>query len=200
MNDYSRNVVIVGFDKKEIGLSDIRDMKDKWDSYSYKDNHRFPYLVFVDSFAAALKHQGFMLIIDDRDIGVDNYYLFDMNNRKKFKKYNLVLILSDNINLNSVSSNSISKIKFVRRNSINDLFINMLYKEFNSRSSFTKNKVSKLEKMKDYLNDKKYIKSREIADYFHISLRSVERDMKDMNILYDNVGYDNDKRCWYVVD
>ena len=199
MNDYSRNVVVVGLNKKELGLSDIRDLKNKWESYLYKDNRRFPYLVFVDTLEEALKHQGFMLILNN--LSIDDYYLFDMNNRKKFKKYNLVLILSNDINLNNISNNSISKIKLIRKNNVNDLFLYRLYKDFNLKKvTFTKNRIAKLEKINDYLKDKKYIKSSEIANYFNISLRSVERDMKDINYLFDNVGYDNDKRCWYVID
>ncbi len=199
MNDYSRNIVIVGLNKEEIGLSDIRDMKDRWDNYLYQDNRRFPYLVFVDTLEDALKHQGFMLIIDG--IFVDDYYLFDIENRKRFKKYDFVLILNDNINLNNLSNNSLSKIKLVRKNNINDFYIYRLYKEFNlNKLTFTKNRISKLEKINNYLKNKKYIKSSEIASYFNVSLRSVQRDMKDINYLYDNVGYDEKKRCWYTVD
>ena len=199
MNDYSRNVVVVGLNKKELGLSDIRDLRNEWDSYLYKDNRRFPYLVVVDTLEDALKHQGFMLIINN--LSIDDYYLFDMNNRKKFKKYNLVLILSNDINLNNISNNSISKIKLIRKNNVNDLFLYRLYKDFNLKKvTFTKNRIAKLEKINDYIKNKKYIQSSEIANYFNISLRSVERDMKDINYLFDNVGYDNDKRCWYVID
>ena len=199
MNDYSRNIVILGLNKEEIGLSDIRDLKDKWDNYLYKDSRRFPYLVFVDTLEEALKHQGFMLIING--ISVDDYYLFDIENRKKFKKYDIVLILSDDIYLNNISNNSLSKIKLIKRNNINDLFVYRLYKEFNlNKVTFTDNRISKLNKINAYLKNKKYIKSREIAEYFNMSLRSVERDLKDINYLYDNIGYDEKKRCWYVVD
>lgn len=201
MNDCSRNIVILGFDKDKIDLNDIRDVKDKWDSYSYINNHRFPYLVFVNCLDDALKHQGFMLIINDNIFNIDDYYLFDMKNRKRFKKYNLVLILNDDVSLINVSNNSLSKFKLIRKSNINDLFVIHLYNEFNlNKKSFTKKRIDKLERLKEYLKDKKYINSSEIASYFNISLRSVQRDMKDMNILYDNVGYDNDKRCWYIVD
>lgn len=89
-----RNLILCGFsqvEKNSTNLSDIRERKDMWYGDDY--THRFPYLLYVNTLDEAFQHQGFLLIIN---CGIRNMVEIDKNYRKKFKNYDMIMVVTDN--------------------------------------------------------------------------------------------------------
>ena len=79
MNDLKRNVVFVGLTENQQKL--ISEDSYKWD--------KFPKLIFEETLDAALKHQGFLIVIKAENMP-NNFLKFDINNRHYFKNYDII--------------------------------------------------------------------------------------------------------------
>lgn len=184
-----RNIVFVGFTATQEKLI-------KEDNY-YKVN-RFPKFIFIDNLEEALKHQGFMIII--KNLEIENFIDYDINNRHQFRKFTKVIICQKN----KVFSNELSKIEIKPLDYIYRLNASMLineYQKFLSRE--TKKKTPKreqnIERLADYLKGKRYVSKQEIQDYFQVSHRWVERYMQDIAEKYHNIGYIRARNLYYIV-
>ena len=92
MNEYKRNVVIVGLTKEEKANLNLKDIKElNWQDEDI--THRFPHLIFVDTLEEALKHQGFLLITPKDYQELDNY-TYEKKYRYKYKNYYQVYFIN----------------------------------------------------------------------------------------------------------
>jgi len=196
MNKYSRNIVIVG--KNNYDIKDIRDTKDNWSNSDY--THRFPYIIEVNDLKEALNHQGFLLIINELDIEPISYIDFDIKYRNKFKNYNLVIINSDKIgknNQNILDTKLIINKKFY----LNNLILTNMYEYYINEKKhikFTLKRKQNIDMLYNYLKDKTFITTKKISNDLKVSKRWVQRYMQDINLLYENIGYDENNKRWYI--
>lgn len=196
MNKYSRNIVIVG--KNNYDIKDIRDTKDNWSNSDY--THRFPYIIEVNDLKEALNHQGFLLIINELDIEPISYIDFDIKYRNKFKNYNLVIINSDKIgknNQNILDTKLIINKKFY----LNNLILTNMYEYYINEKEhikFTLKRKQNIDMLYNYLKDKTFITTKKISNDLKVSKRWVQRYMQDINLLYENIGYDENNKRWYI--
>lgn len=196
MNKYSRNIVIVG--KNNYDIKDIRDTKDNWSNSDY--THRFPYIIEVNDLKEALNHQGFLLIINKLDIEPISYIDFDIKYRNKFKNYNLVIINSDKIgknNQNILDTKLIINKKFY----LNNLILTNMYEYYINEKEhikFTLKRKQNIDMLYNYLKDKTFITTKKISNDLKVSKRWVQRYMHDINLLYENIGYDENNKRWYI--
>ncbi len=122
-------------------------------------------------------------------------YEYDRLNRKKYENYKKVFLVSidwlfEEYNYKNIYSN----IYFVNDQAKLDLSID----DGNSKISNIKNK--NISKLKEYVdNQKDYFNSKDIMEAFNVSNRWIKRYMKDMNDIYNNIGYSYSKRKWYKV-
>lgn len=196
MNKYSRNIVIVG--KNNYDIKDIRDTKNNWSNSDY--THRFPYIIEVNDLKEALNHQGFLLIINELDIEPISYIDFDIKYRNKFKNYNLVIINSDKIgknNQNILDTKLIINKKFY----LNNLILTNMYEYYINEKEhikFTLKRKQNIDMLYNYLKDKTFITTKKISNDLKVSKRWVQRYMQDINLLYENIGYDENNKRWYI--
>lgn len=196
MNKYSRNIIIVG--KNNYDIKDIRDTKDNWSNSDY--THRFPYIIEVNDLKEALNHQGFLLIINKLDIEPISYIDFDIKYRNKFKNYNLVIINSDKIgknNQNILDTKLIINKKFY----LNNLILTNMYEYYINEKEhikFTLKRKQNIDMLYNYLKDKTFITTKKISNDLKVSKRWVQRYMHDINLLYENIGYDENNKRWYI--
>ena len=125
-------------------------------------------------------------------------YEYDRLNRKRFSNFGRVIIVSldlffDKYNYKNIYSN----ISFV--NDVIDVDVENIYNNSIKKVSNIKN--NNILKLKSYVDNKKnYFNSIDIINTFKVSNRWVKRYMKDMNDIYNNIGYSYSKRMWYKVD
>ena len=136
-----------------------------------------------------------LLYYDELKYQKYDLYDFDRINRKKFKKFEKVYIISLDkffykYNFKSIYTN----IHFIDDGDRIDLSTNNgSYKNSNIKNN-------NIHKLKEYVDKQKdYFGSKDIMDKFNVSNRWIKRYMKDMNDIYNNVGYSYVKRKWYKV-
>lgn len=221
MNKSKRNIVYVddgngeSYYKKSLKLYDIREKRGYWNNI---ENHRFPYLVKVNSLKDIKRKQGFLLVLtmDDLyyeyknivDVFVPDVYEIDRYVRKRFRNFKYVIIISiEKFDYGHIPFSNIYveyANKYFDTNEGLNILINKLYKEYleSKEKNFSKQKMIKIEKLKSYLKGtrKKFITTKQIMNDLNVTEKWIQRYMKDMNYLYNNVGYNKKKRIWYVVN
>ncbi len=122
-------------------------------------------------------------------------YEYDRLNRKKYKNYKKVFLVSIDWLFEEYNyKNNYSNIYFVNDQTKLDLSID----DGNNKISNIKNK--NISRLKEYVdNQKDYFNSKDIMKEFNVSNRWIKRYMKDMNNIYNNIGYSYSKRKWYKV-
>ena len=194
MNDIKRNVVFVGFSDNQKKL--VSEDSYKWD--------KFPKLIFEETIDAALKHQGFLIVIKAENMP-NNFLEFDINNRHYFKNYDKVIYCVKNYRyMTNTTFSKMSKISFEPFNyfyNFNSYFLIRMYKEYlkNNNSNKTKKRLDNIESLNNYLKGKKKVTTEEIMKHFGVSSKWVQRYMADVNQKYHNIGYDYLDKCWYIV-
>ena len=189
MNNIKRNVVFVGFNKREQKMF-LEDFS-KWD--------KFPKFIFLDTLEEALKHQGFMLIIKDEEFNY-SFREYDINNRHMFRKYIMVKILTHNKRY----SDSYSKISIEPNDfkySYNAEYFILLYKRYLEKNlnKKTTKRLENIERVHNYLKKKRFITTKKIMLDLNVSDKWVKRYMQDVNDKYQNIGFDRYNKIWYVV-
>ena len=122
-------------------------------------------------------------------------YDFDRLNRKKFKNFEKVYIISlDKLFYKYNFKSLYTNIHFIDDGGKLDLSLD------NSRPKNSNIKNNNINKLKEYVdNHKDYFTSIDIMNKFKVSSRWVKRYMKAMNDIYNNIGYSYSKRKWYKV-
>ncbi len=122
-------------------------------------------------------------------------YEFDRMSRKMFNNHKKVFIISlDDFFHNYKFKSLYSNIYFI--NSIDEINCNV--EQLDKKKSRIKN--NNIEKLKEYVDKQvDYFDSKNIMKAFNVSNRWIKRYMKDMNDIYNNIGYSYVKRKWYKI-
>ena len=124
----------------------------------------------------------------------EKYKKFDRLNRKVFNNYKKVFIISlDKVFYKYKYKSLYSNLYFIDDGDKLDLNL----KEKNKISNIKKGNILRLKDYVDKQDD--YFDSEEIMQKFNVSNRWVKRYMKDMNDIFNNIGYSYSKRKWYKV-
>ena len=67
------------------------------------------------------------------------------------------------------------------------------------KNKYTNKRLNYINMIKDYIKNKKTIKTEELSKYFNMSNRNIERYMTDINNIYKNIGYDYSNNEWYIL-
>ncbi len=194
LNNIGRNVYIC--DTDDYGLID----KKKLDNDDF--NFRFPYIKRVDDIETLKRKQGFLLIINERYLKEDNYIDIDKKYRHLFNHFNLVYIVTSDLNKINKFHIKYTNMYFIDDNYFDiDELIYLYYDYILSRKSveFSKKKLEFLKEMNKYFKNKSKIKTEKLCSAFSISKRNAERYMNDYNCVYKNIGYDYNKDEWYII-
>lgn len=215
MKTAKRNIIYIGDDyfyKHNLKLYDIKERTD--DLYH---NPRFPHLVKVNQLAEIKRKQGFLLVLtlddlqeyfpDVVDVYTPNVYEIDRNIRRLFKNFEYVILITiEGFDYGRIPFSNIY-VEFANKyfdtpKGLN-LLIEKLYQEYISKkeTKLSKIKLANIEKLKTYIkkNRKTFITTKEIMKDLNVNEKWLQRYMKEMNKLYNNIGYNKIKRVWYVV-
>lgn len=173
------------------------------------------YISKVDNISNLERKQGFLLLLtmDDLypyfsnvvDIFEPDVYEIDRYVRKLFKNFEYVIILSieefdyGHIPFSNIYVESADKY-FGAERGIN-LLVDKLYKEYISKkdTKYSRIRMNNINRLKMYIKNKEFITTKEIMNDLGVNEKWIQRYMKDMNIIYKNIGYNKKKRVWYVV-
>lgn len=187
MSKARKNIVLVGFSEVEIRSISIPPIGNNY---------------YVDSMEEARKHQGYLIIINNKsNINVVD---FDKKYRYIIKKYDKVWLYNEKY---KEGYYKFSNIELKNR----DIFLyDSLdfwdwYEEYKDlvekkeEKKYTKKRLDNVNKMYEYLKNYSEIKTSKIANDLGMNERNVERYMCDVNDIYHNVGYDYSLNEWYII-
>ncbi len=208
MKNIKRNIVCVGYDSYYKDSLKLRDTK---------INNIKPNLINIDTLEELNRKQGFLLLftIDDLydyfpnivNIYKPDVYEIDRYLRKKFKNFEYVIIVSiEEFDYGRIPFSNIYIVyanNYLNTNEgINNL-IDKISKEFISKkeSKISKIKYNNIEKLRTFIKKSKkdFFKTEEIKQKLNVNEKWIQRYMKEMNNIYNNIGYNKRKRLWYVV-
>ena len=215
MNEKKRNIVVDYFGKDAtIKRLKIIDYKDRIVKNSI--NSRFPHVEYIDNLSELKRKSGFLLVtcldeFDDIYYDVNykhvepDFYEFDRLNRKRFKNFQYVIIISiENLDWNKRKIPHSNILFYSEENYSKDLnVIDELYSKYALKinKKFSKIKISNIEKLRQYIKikNKDFYTTKEIMNSLNVSDKWVKRYMSDMNSLYNNIGYNAKLKKWYIV-
>lgn len=199
-----RNIVFCNFsdiEKNWITINDIRDEKDIWTD-ECDENHRFPYIKFVDNFYDLFRSNGFIAVIKAKDINYD-VGSFDKKNHKRFKKFNYIAIVDEKYK-ETEKFDKYSKIGLINY----DLFtleysawnLDTFYKKHNVQYKKNYKKIKKnyeTKIIKALQNNE--INSKQLSEILNVSIRTVERYMFVLSNGEYSIRYNKKRKCWYLL-
>lgn len=151
----------------------------------------------LENFNDIFKYSGNSLVLC---MFIKDYRNFDIKYRNKLK-YSHVFVLDYEVTRSR--DDKFSNIVLLNENGYADIDLLIDSKmeedyEFFVPKKFQHEKLKKLSTMHEILKEKKCFSSIEISREFNISIRNVERYMRDINYLYNDIGYDYVKNEYYV--
>ena len=191
------NIVLIDIDedtaKKEFGLDGNFIIIKSISEIPY---NKGDYLIsFIDSFPDLYDELEYY---DSDELKYQKYdlYEFDRINRKLFSNYRKVFLISIEKHFKKYNFKSLyTNINFI--NADDDKIILSID---DNKSKISNIKKGNILKLKDYIDKQDdYFDSKGIMKEFKVSNRWVKRYMKDMNDIYNNIGYSYKKRKWYKV-
>ena len=208
MKNIKRNIVYVGNDSY---------YKDALKLHYAKLNNVKPNLVKINNLEELERKEGFLLLITMDDLYdyfpnvVDTFepdvYEIDRYSRKLFKNFEYVIVISSEeceygripfSNMYVVFANNY----FNTNEGINAL-IDKISNEFMSKkeNKFSRIKSNNVEKLRTFIRklNKEFFTTDEIKQKLNVNEKWIQRYMKEMNNIYNNIGYNKRKRLWYVV-
>ena len=208
MKNIKRNIVCVGYDSYYKDSLKLRDTK---------INNIKPNLINIDALEELNRKQGFLLLftMDDLydyfpnivNIYKPDVYEIDRYLRKKFKNFEYVIIVSiEEFDYGRIPFSNIYIVyanNYLNTNKGINVLIDKISKEFISKkeSKISKIKYNNIEKLRTYITKSKkdFFKTEEIKQKLNVNEKWIQRYMKEMNNIYNNIGYNKRKRLWYVV-
>ncbi len=141
-------------------------------------------------------------LIDDNNIF--DIYEFDRLYRKKLGKFDYTIIIDAEVDDNYLPfSNTYFLTNDLEISKRLDLLIQKISKEQENKKEikFTKKRLENIEKLKTCINKirKDYFKMEDLEKKLHVNKKWLQRYLKDMNYLYNNIGFDRRKKLWYIV-
>lgn len=208
MKNIKRNIVYVGTDSY---FKDTLKLKDT------KINSIEPNLIKINTLKELGRRQGFILLLtmDELydyfpnviDMMEPDVYEIDRHTRKIFKNFEYVILISNEefdyghvpfSNMYVVFANNYfdtSEGINVLINKINDNFLSK------KESKLTNIKYENIEKLRTFIRKlkKEFFTTDEIKQKLNVNDKWIQRYMKEMNNIYNNIGYNKRKRVWYIV-
>jgi len=182
-----------------------------------QEENNYYSLVQIDKLENIKRKQNFLLLLtmddlyecfpDIIDIYKPNVYEIDRYLRKLFKNFQYVIIISiEEFDYGHIPFSNIYveyANKYLNTNEGINTLINKLNEESNSKKELKDSRIKKqnIKRLKNYIDksQKEFINTKEIIDNLNVNKKWIQRYMKDMNNLYQNIGYNKSKRVWYVV-
>lgn len=208
MKNIKRNIVYVGTDSY---FKDTLKLKDT------KINNIEPNLIKINTLKELSRRQGFILLLTMDELydyfpNVINMiepdvYEIDRHTRKIFKNFEYVILISNEefdyghvpfSNMYVVFANNY----FDTSEGINVL-IDKINDNFLSKKEIklTNIKYENIEKLRTFIRKlkKEFFTTDEIKQKLNVNDKWIQRYMKEMNNIYNNIGYNKRKRVWYIV-
>lgn len=208
MKNIKRNIIYVGTEDYYKNTLKLRDTK---------LNNIEPNFIKINTLKDLKRKQGFLLLITMDELYdylpnvVDTFepdvYEIDRYTRKLFKNFEYVILISieefdyDHIpfsNMYVVFAN-----KYFNTDKGINVLIDKIYEEFISKKE---NKISRIkndniEKLRTFIKKlkKDFFTTEEIKQKLNVNEKWIQRYMKEMNKIYNNIGYNKRKRLWYIV-
>lgn len=203
-----RNIVYVGSDSY---------YKDTLKLCNTKINNIDPNLIKINTLKELGRKQGFLLLVTTDELYdyfpnvVDmiepDVYEIDRYTRKIFKNFDYVILISPEefdyghvhfSNMYVVFANNY----FDTDEGIN-ILIDKISKEFilKKEKKLSKIKFDNVERLRNFIRNlkKDFFTTEEIKQKLNVNEKWIQRYMKEMNNIYNNIGYNKRKRVWYVV-
>ncbi len=163
---------------------------------------QFPYIKKANILDELKRKQGFLAIIKE-DLLPKNSIELDKKYRTFFKNFTYVYIITQDVKKQNKYHLKYSPFYFVNENYFEDetlyrLFLNNLLT--NKSRKISAQRREKLEELKKYLKGKETFTTKELKTVFLQSERQIERDLEDLNNLYQNIGYDFKKKEWFQIN
>ena len=208
MKKIKRNIVYVGSDSYYMEWLKLCDTK---------INNIEPNLIKINTLEELERKQGFLLLLtmDELydclpnvvDMVEPDVYEIDRYTRKIFKNFEYVILISNEefdyghvhfSNMYVVFANDYFDI-----NEGINILIDKIYEEYVSKkeSKHSRIKCDNVEKLRIFIKNlkKDFFTTDEIKQRLNVNDKWIQRYMKEMNNIYNNIGYNKKKRLWYVV-
>lgn len=197
--DYRKNIVYCGFNENEKRSLIIYPAPGPADNDDYLTPYRkAPVSLIIDTFEEAKKHRGLALYLKvDKNIDLVE---FDKKYRKKLDYWFIRLYNQDF----QYKDNKFSNISLINEREMFSDYTNQAI--YYIDKYFKKNKPLKihpkrketLDKIHNYMKKNKEATSNELVNMLKINIRNIQRYMHDINLLYNDIGYDYSKNIWYI--
>lgn len=203
-----RNIVYVGSDSY---------YKDTLKLCNTKINNIDPNLIKINTLKELGRKQGFLLLVTTDELYdyfpnvVDmiepDVYEIDRYTRKIFKNFDYVILISpeefDYGHVHFSNTYVVFANNYFNTNDGINVLINKIYEEFKSKkeNKLSKIKCDNVEKLRNFITNlkKDFFTTEEIKQKLNVNEKWIQRYMKEMNNIYNNIGYNKRKRVWYVV-
>lgn len=200
-NDYRKKIVICGFDEIEKKSIPLYEAAGKYYDGDYFTPYRkAPIFEFVDSLQNALKKQGLILVLKvEKDF---NPIEFDKKYRQKLN-YWYIYYYNENFKppYEHNKFNNMYKIdeQWLYGSWIEDLTYEIdKYFAEHPKLKLHPKKEKLLDDIHFFVKKRKEVSSKEISCEFNVSIRNVQRYMNDINLIYNDIGYDYSLNIWYI--
>lgn len=203
-----RNIVYVGYDSY---------YKDTLKLCNTKINNIDPNLIKINTLKELGRKQGFLLLVTTDELYdyfpnvVDmiepDVYEIDRYTRKIFKNFDYVILISpeefDYGHIHFSNMYVVFANNYFNTNDGINVLIDKISKEFisNKENKLSKIKCDNVEKLRNFIRNlkKDFFTTEEIKQKLNVNEKWIQRYMKEMNNIYNNIGYNKRKRVWYVV-
>lgn len=208
MKNIKRNIVYVGTEDYYKNTLKLRDTK---------LNNIEPNFIKINTLKELERKQGFLLLITMDELYdylpnvVDTFepdvYEIDRYTRKLFKNFEYVILISiEEFDYGHVPFSNMYVVfanKYFNTDKGINVLIDKIYEEFISKKE---NKISRIkndniEKLRTFIKKlkKDFFTTEEIKQKLNVNEKWIQRYMKEMNKIYNNIGYNKRKRLWYIV-
>jgi len=207
---------------REVHMNKSKDVIYIEDDYYYKETFKLNdinsnlNLIKENDIEIACQRGGFLLLLTINDIYpyfknvIDeenpDVYEIDRHIRNLFKNFEYVILISiEEFDYGHIPFSNIYvefANKYFNTEKGLNVLVDILYEESLNKKELklTRIKKTNINKLKEYINRRKdYIKTEEIIKHLKVNEKWIQRYMKDMNIVYNNIGYNKKKRVWYKV-
>lgn len=208
MKNRKRNIVYVGYDSY---------YQESLKLCNTKINNIEPNMVKINTLKELGRKQGFLLIITMDDLydffpNVVNIYEPDVYEvdryfRKMFQRFEYVIAISiEEFDYGRIPFSNMFVVfanNYFNTNEGINVLIDKLLEEFISKKErkMSRIKINNVEKLRTFIEKSKkvFFTTEEIKQKLNVNEKWIQRYMKEMNYIYNNIGYNKRKRLWYVV-
>lgn len=175
-------------------------------------------LVRINNLTDLRDKSGFLLILTLDDLSSNSQNLIDVNNvnvyeidrlfRRKFMNFEYVILISiEEFDYGYIHFSNMY-VEFANKYFDMDMGISLLVDELYDKyvnkldTKYSRIRISNINKLKEYIDkqDIKYISTEKIIEDLGVNRKWIQRYMRDMNLVYNNIGYNKKSRLWYMVD